>query len=61
MDSASLIKKGLRVQGLPVYETDIPYIENILYTMKKAETSLQAFPHLNIEVPITVADKEKMR
>lgn len=57
MNDANFIKQFLDLQGLPIYETDIPYIQNILYTMKQAQGSLQAFPHLNLEVPITVVDK----
>ncbi|WP_100011152.1 hypothetical protein [Lentibacillus sediminis] len=58
---AHYIRQGLYNQGLPVYETDIPFIQNILYTVEQAESSLGAFPYLNQEVPITVVDKELMR
>lgn len=61
MDDAHFIRHGLYAQGFPVYETDIPFIQNILYTVEQAERSLGAFPYLNQEVPITVVDKESMR
>ncbi|WP_062110158.1 hypothetical protein [Bacillus niameyensis] len=61
MDNESFIRKGLHLQGLPSYEKDVPYIEDILKTMKIAENSLQAYPYLNMEVPIMVVDKELMR
>jgi len=60
MDTATYIKNGLHLQRLPVYESDIAYIQNILYTMKQTEVSLHAFPHLNMEEPITVVDKRLM-
>lgn len=61
MDDTIFIRVGLRLQGLPLYEMDIPYIQNILYTMKQAQAPLQAFPYLNTKVPITVVDKELLR
>lgn len=61
MNDANFIKQFLHLQGLPAYHTDIPFIQNILYTMKQAQVSLQPFTYLNIEVPITVVDKELMR
>jgi len=60
MVDANFIRQGLHLQGLPIYEADIPYIQNLLCTINQAGTSLHAFPHLNMEVPITVADKELM-
>lgn len=57
MNFENLIKQGLHVQGLPIYEPDIPYIHQILYTINQAETSISSFPSLNKEVPITVVDK----
>ena len=61
MDNATFIKNGLHLQGLPVYEADIPYIRNILYTMNQAQVALHASPYLNMEVPITVVDKRLLR
>ncbi|WP_080875220.1 hypothetical protein [Oceanobacillus timonensis] len=58
MDDANFIRQGLHLQGLPFYETDIPYIQQIRYTMYQAQTSFHAFPHLNMEIPITIVDKE---
>lgn len=60
MNDANFIKQSLHLQGLPIYKTDIPYIQNILYTMNEAQGSLQIFPYLNLEVPITVIDKKLM-
>lgn len=61
MEDTSFIRKGLYLQGLPFYEMDIPYIQNIRYTMTQAQASLQAFPNLDTTVPITVVDKRLMR
>lgn len=54
------IRKSLYLQGLPVYEADIPYIYQLLYTINQAEGALHAFPDLNLETPITIVDKELM-
>lgn len=54
------IRENLHSQGLPVYETDLPFIQSIFSTMEQAQTSLQSFPYLNITVPITVVDKDLM-
>ena len=58
MDDANFIRYGLHLQGLPDYENDISYIYNILCTMKQAQISLYAFPYLNMEIPITIVDKD---
>ncbi|WP_163971838.1 hypothetical protein [Oceanobacillus halotolerans] len=60
MRYTNCLKQELYLQGLPIYEADIPYIHNILYTINLAQTSTDAFPHLNKEIPITVVDKELM-
>ncbi|TFJ92400.1 hypothetical protein [Lentibacillus salicampi] len=60
MNDAKFIKQGLYLQGLSVYEADISYIQNILFTIEQAQKSLNAFPDLNQEVPITVTDKRLM-
>ncbi|GAB2574077.1 hypothetical protein [Gracilibacillus alcaliphilus] len=57
MDDANVVKQSLHVQGLPIFETDIPYIQNICYTINQAQLSIHALPHLNMETPITVLDK----
>ncbi|MFD1363379.1 hypothetical protein [Lentibacillus salinarum] len=61
MEKTNMIRQGLYLQGLPVYEADIPFIHNILCTMNQAQASLTAFPHLNQEVPMTIVDKALMR
>lgn len=61
MNDAAFIKQGLYLQGLPICESDIPHIQNILFTIHSARRSLKAFPNLNQTVPITVVDKELMR
>lgn len=61
MDNDAFIKKGLHLQRLPIYESDISYIQNILCMMKQTEASLHAFPYLNMEVSVTVVDKGLMR
>ncbi|MBP1970477.1 hypothetical protein J2Z83_002598 [Virgibacillus natechei] len=60
MDYASFLRQSLYLQGLPIYEADLPYIHHILYTINEAEAPLKAFPELNVEVPITIVDKELM-
>lgn len=61
MSDTTFIQNGLRIQELPAYQTDIPYIQSILITLHNAENSLIAFPNLNKEVPITVVDKRLFR
>lgn len=51
------ISYQLQIQGLPAKETDLPYIQDLLYTVRKAQHSLNAFPGINQVVPITVVDK----
>lgn len=58
MHKDHFIRLGLYAQSLPIYETDIPYIQNILSTIEQSEDSLNTFPYLNQEVPITIIDKE---
>ena len=60
MNDPYLIKHELCAQGLPVYEGDIPYIDNILTTINQSQASLQAFPDVNNEKPITVVDRRLM-
>ncbi|MCM3584710.1 hypothetical protein M3182_02990 [Mesobacillus maritimus] len=60
MIDPNFIKQGLRFQQLPFYETDLPFIQSILFTMKQAEMATSDFPHLNAEIPITVVDKRLM-
>lgn len=57
MDVANFIKQGLYFHGYPIYETDIPYIQQLITTINLAQTSTNVFPHLNEEVPITIVDK----
>jgi hypothetical protein len=61
MDDANFIRQGLHLQDLPVYEADIPFIQQIRFTIKQAEAALPYFPDLNMEVPITIVDKELLR
>ncbi|MCM3671310.1 hypothetical protein M3181_20330 [Mesobacillus maritimus] len=60
MIDPNFIKQGLRFQQFPFYETDLPFIQSILFTMKQAEMATSDFPHLNAEIPITVVDKRLM-
>lgn len=57
----SYVRQGLYLQGLPVYETDIPFILQILSTIHEAEIQLQAFPNVNTETPITIVDKAVLK
>lgn len=61
MQSEVFIKQGLRQQGLPIYEIDLPYIRDILNNINQAELAAAAFPYLNEEIPITIVDKGVMR
>lgn len=61
MDDANVIRQGLHLHGLPICETDIPYIQQIRCTMKLSQHALSAFPYLNMEVPITIVDKELLQ
>jgi len=61
MNDYHFIKHGLHLQGLPIYEADIPYIHNTLFIVKQTESYLNAFPDLNQAVPITMVDKEAIR
>ncbi|QKY71001.1 hypothetical protein [Lentibacillus sp. CBA3610] len=60
MYDATFIKQGLYLQGLPVFEDDVPYIQNTLVTINQAQEPLKSFPDLNQTVPITVVDKRLM-
>lgn len=59
--NTKVISESLCLQKLPFKEADIPYIQNILDIINDAEKSLQAYPYLNFETPITVVDKELIR
>lgn len=61
MNDVYFIKHGLQLQGVPIYENDIPYIQEILDTIHQAQASLDIVPYLNTEVPITVVDKRLIR
>lgn len=39
MHGTNFIKKALYVQGFSVYQADIPYIHNILYTINQAQAN----------------------
>lgn len=60
MNSQIFIVQGLYLQGLPMYEIDLPYIRDILYNINQAEMATTAFPYLNEEIPITIVDKGLM-
>ena len=55
------IKESLAMQGLPNYDSDIPFIKQTLHTVNQAKIPLKQFPDLKTEVPITIVDKELMR
>lgn len=61
MNDVNSIKQRLHSQRLPFYESDIQHIQNTLFIINYAEQSLQAFPHLNKKVPITIVDKRIIR
>ncbi|MFB4472614.1 hypothetical protein ACDI16_06630 [Oceanobacillus caeni] len=61
MNDINFIKQSLYLQGLPIYETDIQHIQNILFTINQAQNNLKKIsPNLNKTVPITVVDKRLM-
>lgn len=61
MMNADIIKQNLSYQGLPVKEDDIPFIQQTLKALNEAKAVLPHFPDLNMEVPITIVDKEEMK
>lgn len=61
MNNTEFIKNGLYIQHLPVIESDIPYIKDILGTVEQSQMALQSFPYLSLEVPITIVDKRLLR
>lgn len=61
MVSGKFIQNGLFSQYLPVYPGDIPYIQDILTTIRITSKSLDAYPHINEIPPITIVDKELLR
>ena len=61
MDGKIFVKESLKIQGLPIYEIDIPYILDTLHTINASQRSLNAYPYLNEEIPITIVDKGMMK
>ncbi|WP_010093533.1 hypothetical protein [Ornithinibacillus scapharcae] len=61
MNDTTLIQERLHLQGLPVYPSDIAYIQSTLNTLLHAQNSLLAFPNINTEVPITVVEKRLLQ
>ncbi|GAB3804829.1 hypothetical protein [Virgibacillus kimchii] len=60
MNYDNYIKQSLYYRMLPVYESDIPFIYQLICEMNQTETALDSFPGLNMERPITIVDKELM-
>lgn len=61
MHDTKLTKQNLYFQGLPIYETDIRYIQQTHLTVTLAQNALKEFPHLNKKVPITIVDQRLVR
>lgn len=61
MIDETFIKKSLNLHNIPLYESDVPYIEFLLQTVMQAQTELNQFPNLNDEYPITIIDKGVIR
>ncbi|QKY71489.1 hypothetical protein [Lentibacillus sp. CBA3610] len=57
MDNTNFIRQSLYLHDIPVYEDDMPYIQFLLHTVNQAQMSLNEFPDLNNENPITIVDK----
>lgn len=51
------IKEGLKAQGLPAKDEDIPYIQDTLSNINEAQKELKNFPELKEELPIKSVDK----
>ncbi|UOE94647.1 hypothetical protein [Alkalihalobacillus sp. LMS39] len=58
MQASTMIKQGLHLHCIPVIESDLKYIHNVLQTINQAQTSLDDFPMLHEKAPITVVDPE---
>jgi len=61
MNDINFIRQGLYLHGIPVYEADVPYIQNLLSTVNQAQSSLDKFLDVNKETPITIVDKGVLR
>ncbi|WP_026673925.1 hypothetical protein [Alkalihalobacterium bogoriense] len=58
MQTLTMIKQGLHLHCIPVVETDLLYIHNVLQTINQAQTSFDDHPMLHEKAPITVVDPE---
>lgn len=52
------IKAQLMMHGIPVIETDLPYIQRLLHTIREAHAPVEAYTNLHKEVPLLVGDPE---
>ncbi|MGI2326922.1 hypothetical protein [Planococcus sp. YIM B11945] len=60
MEYKDYIKQGLELQGLPVTKIDIPFIFDMLATVRHAQTALLNFPEVKSTVPMAIVDKEEI-
>ncbi|GAE33972.1 hypothetical protein [Halalkalibacter akibai] len=58
MDFADFIRKNLYLDAIPVAEADIPFIQQVLYSVYQAQTAVWTQRDLKDEVPITIVDSE---
>lgn len=52
------IQEQLKLYGIPVIETDLPYIQQLQYTVQEAHKPVEARTNLHKEVPLVVVDPE---
>lgn len=60
MDFKKFLKQEFHLKGMPVNKEDIKYIEELITTVVKEQSSLDDFPELKNEVPMTIVDKGEL-
>ncbi|MEB1808921.1 MAG: hypothetical protein LPK26_16805 [Bacillaceae bacterium] len=61
MDIHTFIRHSLHLNGMPVKEADLPYIQHVYHTIQQAQLPLKAQPDLSEEMPMTIVDPELIR
>ncbi|MCD2138972.1 hypothetical protein [Salinicoccus halitifaciens] len=57
MPVKKFIKSGLKLHGVKVKRSDIPYIKGMLLAVKQMEKPLEKFPDINEKTPLATIDK----
>ncbi|WP_449354022.1 hypothetical protein ACUL41_11525 [Virgibacillus natechei] len=52
------MKEQLKLESIPVIETDLPYIQKLLQTIDRAHAPVKANTNLHKETPLVVVDPE---